>query len=97
LATKALLWAAFNEQARGGIQLGNSIKDQFKLDHADIIGIEDTAFNPIKKVALHVMKGGEGELNSRKMRLCLDNRQQCPGTRNNHNHNNNNNNRCCHK
>jgi hypothetical protein len=74
------LWAAFNEQAREGIQRGNSIKDRFKMDHADLIGIEDTAFNPIKKVVLHVMKGGEGELNILKMRLHLDNRQQRPGT-----------------
>jgi hypothetical protein len=77
---KALLWAAFNEQAREGIQLGNSIKDRFKLDHADIIGIEDTAFNPIEKVALHVMKGGEGELNILKMRLRVNNQQQHQGT-----------------
>jgi hypothetical protein len=60
---RALLWGAFDENARTGIRIGTSIKERFLQDitveNEDVNAI---GFNPIEKIPLHIVKGGDGEL-----------------------------------
>ena len=50
----ALLWGAFDNDAREGMKIGTVVRDKFVVDFSHIRGVSPTNYNPVRKLFLDI-------------------------------------------